>query len=298
MRIAFAFFGYEPPEAGGHFSLGNAARSRTFGFVIHPTAIISPQAKLDSTVEVGPYAVIDGGVEIGPRCIIGPHAYLTGLTTMGARNRIYAGCVLGEAPQDLKYQGTPTALRIGDDNVFREHVTVHRSTKAGEATILGSHNFLMAHCHVAHNCQLGDHVIIANGALLGGHVSVADRAFISGNCLVHQFVRVGMLALMQGGSAISKDLPPFTTARGDNGICGLNTVGLRRAGLTPAERLELRQLYHALFRQGLNLSAAVAAAKTRFTSSPSKITLDFLRGSKRGVCSDVGRDAPSTDRLM
>ena len=122
------------------------------------------------------------------------------------------------------------------------------------------------------------------------HVSVADRAFISGNCLVHQFVRVGTLALMQGGSAISKDLPPFTVARGDNGICGLNTVGLRRAGLTAAERLELRQLYHALFRTGTNLGAAVTAAKGKFRTAPAKVMLDFLRGSKRGVCSDTGRD--------
>jgi len=258
--------------------------------VIHPTAIIAPRAKLDPSVEVGPYAIIDGGVEVGPGCVIGPHVYLTGLTTIGARNRFFAGCVVGESPQDLKYQGTPTRLRIGDDNVFREHVTVHRSTRAGEETVLGSRNFLMAHCHVAHNCQVGDYVILANGALLGGHVSVADRAFISGNCLVHQFVRVGTLALMQGGSAISKDLPPFTVARGDNRICGLNTVGLRRAGLTTAERLELRQLYHALFRKGANLRAALAAAEAQFTRSPSVVMLDFLRASKRGVCSDAGLD--------
>ena len=276
--------------SAGHFSLGNVARSHTLGRVIHPTAIIAPQAKLDPTVEVGPYAIIDGSVEVGPDCIIGPHVYLTGLTSIGPRNRFFAGCVIGEAPQDLKYQGVPTRLRIGDDNVFREHVTVHRSAKVGEDTLIGSHNFLMAHCHVAHNCRIGGHVIIANGALLGGHVSVADRAFISGNCLVHQFVRVGTLALMQGGSAISKDLPPYTVARGDNGICGLNTVGLRRAGLSAAERLELRQLYHALFRTGRNLGAAVAAAKSKFTTTHAKVMLDFLRGSKRGVCSDTGRD--------
>ncbi len=192
--------------------------------------------------------------------------------------------MIGEAPQDLKYQGTPTGLRIGDDNVFREHVTVHRSTKVGEETTVGAHNYLMAHSHVAHNCHLGDHVIIANGALLGGHASVADRAFISGNCLVHQFVRVGTLALMQGGSAISKDLPPFTVARGYNGICGLNTVGLRRAGMSAAERMDLRQLYHALFRTGLNFRTAVAAAKSQFTSPSSLLMLDFLRAAKRGVC--------------
>lgn len=258
--------------------------------MIHPTAVIHPKAKLDSTVQVGPYAVIDDGVEAGPNCLIGPHVYLTGLTRIGAHNRFYAGCVIGEAPQDLKYDGQPTRLRIGDHNVIREHVTVHRSNKTAEDTIIGSHNFLMAHSHVAHNCRLGDRVILANGALLAGHVTVQDRAFISGNCVVHQFVRVGTLALMQGGSAISKDLPPYTVARGGNNICGLNTIGLRRAGLTPGERLELKQLYHALFREGRNLPAAVAAARERFSSPPAVVMLDFLAGARRGVCRDGGAD--------
>jgi UDP-N-acetylglucosamine acyltransferase len=256
--------------------------------VIHPTAIVHPQARLDPTTEVGPYAVIDGGVEVGPHCRIGPHVYLTGQTRIGSHNDFYAGAVIGEAPQDLKYQGAPTRLRIGDHNVFREHVTVHRSTGVNEETVLGSHNFLMAHCHVGHNCEVGNHVIIANGVLFGGYVRVADRAFLSGNCLVHQFVRVGTLALMQGGSAISKDLPPYTVARGDNRICGLNTVGLRRAGLSPAERLELKGLYRSLFRADLPLRDAVAAARKQFTSAAAVVMLDFLTGSKRGVCADVG----------
>jgi UDP-N-acetylglucosamine acyltransferase len=197
--------------------------------VIHPTAIVHPRAKLDSTVQVGPCAVIDEGVELGPGCIIGPHAYLTGLTTIGTGNRFFAGCVIGEGPQDLKYKGEPTRLQIGDHNVFREHSTVHRSSKVEEATTIGSHNLLMHHSHVAHNGMLGNYVILGGGALLAGHVSIADRAVISGNCLVHQFTRIGTMALMQGGSAISKDLPPYTIARGDNGICGLNIIGLRRA---------------------------------------------------------------------
>ncbi|HLZ54804.1 MAG TPA: acyl-[acyl-carrier-protein]--UDP-N-acetylglucosamine O-acyltransferase, partial [Verrucomicrobiae bacterium] len=154
--------------------------------MIHPTAIIHPKAKLDSTVRVGPYAVIDEGVELGAGCVVGPHVYLTGLTTIGTGNQFHAGCVIGDAPQDLKYQGEPTRLRIGDHNVFREHVTVHRSTKADAETIIGSHNFLMASTHVAHNCVMGDHVIMANGAVLGGHAEVQDRAFLSGNCCVHQ----------------------------------------------------------------------------------------------------------------
>jgi UDP-N-acetylglucosamine acyltransferase len=257
--------------------------------VIHATAIIHPKAEVDPTVRVGPYVVIDEGVKVGAHCTLGPHVYLTGLTTIGEHNDFFAGCVIGEAPQDLKYRGAPTALRIGHHNVFREHVTIHRSAKGGEETILGSHNFLMAHCHVGHNCRVGDHVIIANGALLGGHVKVDDRAFISGNCLVHQFVRVGTLALMQGGAAISKDLPPFTVARGGNGICGLNTVGLRRAGFTPEQRLELKQVYRTLFRAGKNLHAALSEARKEFSSPPALVMLDFLAGSSRGVCVDKGR---------
>jgi len=256
--------------------------------MIHPTAIIHPKAKLDSTVEVGPYVVIDEGVEIGPNCFIGPHVYITGLTTIGAHNRFHASCVIGDAPQDLKYDGAPTRLRIGDHNVFREHSTAHRSTKPGEETIIGSHNFLMANAHVAHNSLVGDHVIIANGVALGGHVVVQDRAFLSGNCLVHQFCRVGTLAIMQGGTAISQDLPPFTVAGGDNRICGLNIVGLRRAGFKPEERLELKRLYRALFRSGRNLRSAVAAARSEFSSPAAKTLLDFVASARRGVCSDVG----------
>jgi UDP-N-acetylglucosamine acyltransferase len=157
--------------------------------------------------------------------------------------------------------------------------------------VIGSQNFLMANAHVAHNCHLGNQIILVNAVLLAGHVTLDDRVLLSGNCVVHQFVRVGTLAMMQGGSAISKDLPPYTMAHEVNILCGLNTVGLRRAGLTPAERLELKQLYRALFREGVNLRAAVADAQTKFTSAPAKVMLGFVAASKRGVCSDAGRDA-------
>jgi UDP-N-acetylglucosamine acyltransferase len=256
--------------------------------MIHPTAIVHPNARLDPSVRVGPYAIIDEGVTIGPGCIIDPHVYLTGLTTIGARNRFFAGCVIGEAPQDLKYKDEPTRLVIGDDNVFREHVTVHRSTKPGEETVVGSNNFFMAGAHIAHNCRVGDGVIMANGVMLGGHATVADRAFLSGSCLVHQFVRVGTLAIMQGGSAISLDLPPYAIGRGANRICGLNSVGMRRAGLTTPERLELKQLYHLVFRSGLHLRVAILEARNKFSSAPAKVMLDFIATAKRGLCSDRG----------
>ncbi len=256
--------------------------------MIHPTAIIHPQATLHPTVRVGPYAVVDADVEIGPDCLVGPHVYLTGHTTIGRGNQFHAGCVIGDAPQDLKYKGEPTKLRIGEQNVFREHFTVHRSTHPEQSTIVGSNNFLMANAHLGHNCVVGNHVIIANGALLAGHAVVQDRAFVSGNCLVHQFARVGSLAMMRGGAAVSKDLPPFCVAVGENTICGLNTVGLRRAGFAAGERLELKRLYHDVFRAGANLRAAIDRAQEKFEGPAARAMLEFMSAAKRGVCSDRG----------
>jgi UDP-N-acetylglucosamine acyltransferase len=253
--------------------------------VIHSTAIIHPKAELDSSVRVGPYAVIDEGVRIGAGCVVGPHTYLTGLTIIGQQNQFFAGCVIGEAPQDLKYRGEPTGLKIGDRNRFREHVTVNRSCNPSEATTIGSDNLFMGNVHIAHDCIVGNHVIMANGSMLGGHVLFGDRAVISGNCLVHQFVRVGTLAMMQGGSAVSQDLPPYTVVRSVNVLCGLNTIGLRRAGFSDAERLEIKRLYHALFRSGVSFRDAVAEARKTFTSAPAVAMMDFIATSKRGVCS-------------
>jgi len=263
--------------------------------MIHPTAIIHSKAQLAPTVTVGPYAVIDEGITLGAGCVVGPYVHLAGIVLAGAGNQFHDGCVIGGPPQDLKYKDAPTRLRIGDNNVFREHVTVHRSNKVEEDTVIGSNNFLMANSHVGHNVQLGNSIIVANGVLLAGHAVVQDRAFLSGNCLIHQFVRVGTLALMQGGSAISKDLPPYTIARGDNGICGLNTLGLRRAGHNAEQRLELKRLYRALFRSGRILSAALADAQREFGSDAAKVLLDFVATTKRGVCIDKGTEAADTE---
>jgi UDP-N-acetylglucosamine acyltransferase len=264
------------------------SRQMTTNDMIHPSAIIHPNARVDGSVRVGPFAVIDEGVELGPNCVVGPHVYLTGHTKIGANNSFHAGCVIGDAPQDLKYRNEPTRLRIGDGNVFHEHVTVHRSTKMDAETVIGSNNFLMAGSHVGHNSVVGDHVIMANGAMMGGYAVVGDRAFISGNGMVHQFCRVGTLAMMQGGAAISTDLPPFCTALHENEMCGLNVVGLRRANISAAERMELKRLYRLLFRSGQNLSSAVVEARKDFCSAPSRILLEFVAGAKRGVCADVG----------
>lgn len=263
---------------------------------IHPTAVIAPGAQLADGVEVGPYAVIDAHVTVGANCRIGPHAHLTGHTTIGERNIFHTGCVIGGPPQDLKYHDAPTRLVIGDDNVFREHSNAHRSNKVEEDTLIGNRNFIMANAHIGHNCHVGDRTIIANGVLIAGHAVIGDAAFLSGNSLVHQFVRVGTLALMQGGSAVSLDLPPFTIARGDNGICGLNVVGLRRAGFDAAARLELKQLYALLFRKGIRMREALEQARQRFASAPALAFVEFVAASKRGVCADRGGRAVGREK--
>ncbi len=257
--------------------------------MIHPTAIIHPKARLETSVRVGPYAVIDEHVEVGRGCVIGPHVYLTGQTVIAEENQFYAGCVIGEAPQDLKYGGELTGVRMGKGNIFREHVTVHRSSKTGEETVMGEENFLMANAHVGHNCEIGNGVIIANGAALGGYVRADDRAFISANCVIHQFCRVGTLAMMQGGSSGSMDLPPYMMMHRTNELCGLNVVGMRRAGLTSEERLQIRRLYHAIFRSGTNLRQAVAEARKVTWSTPAIKLLEFLETTKRGICVDPSR---------
>jgi UDP-N-acetylglucosamine acyltransferase len=263
--------------------------------MIHRTAIIAHGAEIDPSCEIGPYAVIDENVFLGAGCRVGPHVHLTGHTQIGAHNIFHTGCVIGDAPQDLKYKDEPTRLSIGESNVFREHVTIHRSAKLFEETQIGSNNFLMANSHVGHNSILGNNIIIANGALVAGHVTIQDRVFISGNCLIHQFVRIGTLALMQGGSAISKDLPPFTIARGPNHICGLNTIGLRRAGVSSEERLELKKVYHAIFRSGQPIRAATDHAFGEFAGLRARSLLEFIQASKRGVCSDVSTSESEED---
>jgi len=270
--------------------LGQASR-----VPIHPSAVVHPEARLHPTVEVGPLAVIDGHVELGEGCQVGAMVHLTGHTTMGARNVFHTGCVIGGLPQDLKFKGGATRLRIGNDNVFREHVTVHRANSEAEDTVIESGGLFMAGAHIGHNSRVGERVIIANGALLGGHVVVEDRAFISGNCLIHQFVRVGSLALMQGGSAISKDLPPYCISRGDNSISGLNVIGLRRAGVSAEVRLELRRIFHALFRSRRSWAVSLEAAAQEVRSEWGRAMTDFMRDSRRGVLAIRSKRRESDD---
>jgi UDP-N-acetylglucosamine acyltransferase len=261
---------------------------------IHPTAVISPDAKLAASVQVGPYTVIEGDVAIGPDCVIRPHVHLMGPLTMGRGNHVHTGAVLGERPQHLKYNDEPTSVEIGDYNVFREHVTVHRGTSHSWVTKIGSHNFLMAGCHIAHDCRVGDRCIFANGALLAGHCVVEDGAYMSGNSAIHQFARVGRLAMLSGCSISAKDIPPFAIMQGVNCIVGVNVVGMHRAGMSHEQVNAVRQAFHILFYEGKTLPIAMAQVDKELGRIDAIAELlAFIRGSTRGISSmrERGREA-------
>lgn len=257
---------------------------------IHPTAVISAEAELADDAEVGPYVVIEGPVRIGPGCRIRPFVHLSGPMTMGRGNQVFSGAVLGEKPQHLKFKDEQTTLEIGDHNVFREHVTVHRGTPHAWTTRVGSHNFFMAGCHVAHDCQIGSHCILANSALLAGHCVLGDHVYLSGNTSVHQFVRIGRLALLSGNSATSKDIPPFIIQQGFDSVGGVNVVGMRRAGLSAAQINAVRRAFHIFFREGQVMPNALTQAERELGQEDVvQELITFIRQSTRGINGMRGR---------
>jgi len=265
---------------------------------IHPTAIIHPEAKLGPGVQVGPYAVIEGPAEIGERCVIQAHAIIGGHVRMGARNRVGHGALIGGDPQDTAFDpATESWVIIGDDNRIREYATLHRGTAPGSETRVGNGCFLMGGVHLAHNVVLGNRVIIANNSLLGGHVRVEDHVFIGGGCVFHQFVRVGRNVIVQGQSALSKDIPPYLLACRRNKVAGLNTVGLRRGGFAAAQRQEIKEAFKLLYKSGLNTSQALAAARERCWSAEAEAFFAFVADAKkRGICdlAESRRGAPDS----
>jgi UDP-N-acetylglucosamine acyltransferase len=262
-----------------------AKQRRSTSMTIHPTAIIDPEAEIDSEVEIGAYVVIDGRVKIKRGTRVMAHAYLTGWTEVGEGNEIHPGAALGGAPQDKAYHGQESYLRIGANNIIREHVQIHRGTAPGSATIIGNDNFLMATSHIGHNCRLGDNVILANGAMLGGYADVGNHVFISGNCVVHQFVRIGEYALMRGLSGTSRDVPPYAIVDWQHTVRGVNVVGLKRAGFDEKRIRAIRAAFRILFRQGRNLALAVKEVESSSGANQDVAALlDFIKASKRGVC--------------
>lgn len=258
--------------------------------LIHPRALVSPGAELASDVSVGPFTVIEDDVRIGAGTRIHAQSYVCRGTTLGSHNVVHMGVFLGNEPQDLGYDGAPTRTVIGDRNVFREGCTVHRGTAPGSETRIGDDCFFMANTHAAHNCVVGDGVILANGALLGGHVEVGERAFVSGNAVVHQHTRVGRLAMLQGVCAVSRDVPPFFIAANVNTLRGVNVVGLRRAGLDRRRVSAIRTAYRALFFGRPNLGRARIELREELerndAMTPELAELfEFLDGGQHGFCS-------------
>jgi UDP-N-acetylglucosamine acyltransferase len=257
---------------------------------VHPTALIAGAVEVEDDVHIGPYVIIEGKVKVGAGCVLGAGAQLYGPLNLGRNNQIYPAVVLGQAPQHLMYKGEPTRLEIGDGNIFREHVTVHRGTTHSWETRIGDNNFLMANAHVAHDCRVGNSCIIANGALLGGHCVLEDNVYLSGNSALHQFVRMGRLALLSGVSATTKDIPPFIIQQRINCIVGVNVVGMRRAGIPTTHIDAVRRAFHVLYRQGLILPQALAVIERELGAVPEVAEMvAFIRASSRGINLDGGK---------
>ena len=253
---------------------------------IHPTALIDSKAQIGSGVEIGAYSIIGPQVVVDRDSVIGSHVVIEGDVQMGEHTVIGHGAIIGSAPQDLAYSfQTRSGVRIGNNNTIREHCTIHRGTAEGSMTTIGDKNFLMVGAHVGHNCTIGSNVIIANNCLLGGYVEIQDNAFLGGGCVFHQFIRVGRLAITQGGSAFSVDIPPFIMAARLNYAIGLNVIGLKRAGLTREERDELKAAFKLIYTSGLNSSQALAQAAEKTWSKTAREFFDFIASAKkRGIC--------------
>lgn len=253
---------------------------------IHPTAVISKKTELGQENEIGPYVVIEGGVKLGSGNILQAHVRLCAGTEIEDGNEVHMGANIGDSPQDLAFlNSTRSFTRIGNRNVIREYVTIHRGTKEGTATVIGDDNYLMASTHVAHNCVVGNHVILVNFASLSGYCVVEDQVFISGMVGLHQFTRVGRLAILSALSAVNKDVPPYFMVGGRPARAqGINVVGLRRAKIEASVREEIKQAYKFLYRSGLNVSQALEAMDKELHSPEVKHLVDFIRSSQRGIC--------------
>lgn len=253
--------------------------------LINPLSSVHPDAKLGQRVQVGAFAVIEAGVEIGDDTIIHPGAQVRYGARIGRGCNIHPGAVISGIPQDLKFVGEDSVAIIGDYTQVRECVTVNRGTASKSKTVVGSHCLLMAYSHIAHDCELGDHVIIGNATQLAGEVIVDDYAIVSGGSLAHQFVRIGCHVMVQGGSRIGKDIPPYTlVGRDPLTYCGINIVGLRRRGFTNDQIYIINDIYRTIYQRGLNMTQALAAIESELPETPEhQLILNFVRSSERGV---------------
>ncbi len=261
---------------------------------IHPTAVVHPKAHLATDVEVGPFSVVGEHVRVGQGTRLLSHVSVEGWTEIGDNCELHPFVSVGGPPQHLQYKGEPTRVTIGHHNVLREYVTVNRATaQGGGQTTIGDHNFLMAYVHVAHDCHLGNHLILANAASLAGHISIGDHAIIGGLTGIHQYVRIGPYSMVGGCCALGQDLPPFMRAAGGYRarMYGLNSIGLRRHGFSGERITALKHAYDLLFRSGHRVAEAVKLAKESFKDNPDVLQVaSFMEGTKRGICRSVGKD--------
>ncbi len=268
---------------------------------IHPTAIVDSNAELGEDVEIGPGALISGGVRIGDGCRIGPYAIIETGTVLGPRVKISAGSVIGTEPQDLKYGGHPTGVEIGEGTIIREYVTINRATVDGGVTRVGCNCMIMANCHIAHECRIGDAVVMANLTTLAGHVVVEDRCVMGGMAVVHQFVRVGRMAMIGGVSGLMKDAPPFMITFGypPARVYGVNKIGLKRNGVSEKVRDDIKHAFKFLFRSGLNFSQGLERIKQEIDPSPELDHLiDFFNNTRRGISSPARHNGFSTNHML
>jgi len=252
--------------------------------MIHPTAIIHPKAKIGAGCEIGPYCVIGEHITLGEKCKLHSHVVIDGHTTLGKENEIFPFCSIGLKTQDLKWKGGITRTEIGDNNTFREYVTVHSATSDGDTTRIGSHNTILAYSHIAHDCILGSHIIMSNAATLGGHVTVEDHAVISISA-VHQFCRIGKLAMIGGCSKVVQDVPPFMLADGNPAETRtVNKIGMERHGISEEAQAAIRSAYKILFREGLTIPNALTKIEKELPQLPEvQYLLQFIRASERGI---------------
>lgn len=253
--------------------------------MIHPSAHISATAKIAADAEIGPNVIIGDHSSVGSGTKIMANAVVGSWTTIGSNNIIHHGAIVGHDPQDFGYHGEESYTVIGNGNIIREYATIHRGNRPGTTTVIGDNNFFMIQSHVAHNCQIGNNIILAGGSLLAGHVVVEDRAIISGNCVVHQFCRLGKFSMMRGLSRTSRDVPPYCIMDETHTVKAINLVGLRRNGFDQGRVRAVRNAFKLIFRSGLNLKNAMEKAEKELNITEDvRYLLDFIQASKRGIC--------------
>ena len=266
---------------------------------IHPTAVIDPRSRVGADVTIGPFCVIEPDVVIGDGCRLASHVVIKSGTTLGRDNQVFEGAVLGGRPQHLAAGGVVGGLCIGDGNIIRENATIHAGLKPGDRTVLGDGNMIMVNAHIGHDCWVGDRTIITNNAMIAGHVHIESRAYISGAAGIHQFCRVGQLAMVGAQAHISQDIPPFVTIDGlSSTVVGLNLIGLRRNGYRQEDILELKAAYRVIYRSGGSFEEILATLRHRFPSGPAAAYYDFLKQSKRGYVRERRGPARATIKLF